>query len=172
MQQSKDLKENYTNSRRYESAAKFHIREMELQRKYSEYVKYSNGKERGWITNKKSWFARNFSLFGLYYHLSRYGENYTRPLLGALSILLIATLYWSTHIDPITLQPTTSKFVGFSQLGNLTHMQKAFERSLASFYQTTYDDKFVLEDYVIRTISLVFIGILFVEALRRRLRPS
>ena len=85
----------------------------------------------------------------------------------ALSILLISTLYWSMQTDPTTLSP---KYAGPSQLGNLTHMQKAFERSLASFYQTTYDDKFVLEDYLIRTISLIFIGILFVEAIRRRVR--
>jgi hypothetical protein len=164
----RDLKENYEKRHRYEYAAKFHIREMELQRKYREVVSKEEQEENNPEIKQNNWFRRNlFSLTGWYYNLSRYGEDYTRPLLIALSILLISTLYWSMQTDPAN----HPKYGGLSQLGNLTHMQKAFERSLASFYQTTYDDdEFVLEDYLIRTISLIFIGILFVEAIRRRVR--
>jgi uncharacterized protein YjbI with pentapeptide repeats len=162
----RDLKENYEKRHRYEYAAKFHIREMELQRKYREVQ--SEEENNSLEIKQNNWFRRNLlSLTGWYYNLSRYGEDYTRPLLVALSILLISTIYWSMQTDPATLHP---KYSGPSQLGDLTHIQKAFERSLASFYQTTYDDKFVLADYLIRTISLIFIGILFVEAIRRRVR--
>jgi hypothetical protein len=110
----RDLKENYEKRHRYEYAAKFHIREMELQRKYREVQ--SEEENNSLEIKQNNWFRRNLlSLTGWYYNLSRYGEDYTRPLLVALSILLISTIYWSMQTDPATLHP---KYSGPSQLGD------------------------------------------------------
>jgi hypothetical protein len=37
---------------------------------------------------------------------------------------------------------------------------------------TPYDQHFVLQDYIVRIVSLVLIGFIFIEAMRRRLRRS
>ncbi len=83
----RNLRENYEFRRRYDEAGLFFIKEMEIKRKYQ-------------ITNSneiccykgKNWVKRNFSLTGLYFHLSRYGENLSRPTCVGIGIIVFATL--------------------------------------------------------------------------------
>jgi hypothetical protein len=91
---------------------------------------------------ENDWFKRHFSLTGLYYHLSRYGESISRPaMIGAITVFL-STLFWVTQSNP-TLEPHfdpslaetagNSTFVGAREVGNATQWLKGFERSLAGF---------------------------------------
>jgi uncharacterized protein YjbI with pentapeptide repeats len=118
----RNLRENYEFRLRYDDAGKFFIKEMELKRRYRE-VKSENGLE----INENKWFRRHFSLNGLYYHLSRYGESISRPaIIGAITIFL-STLFWITQSNP-TLEPHfdasleatgNSTFVGLERLETL-----------------------------------------------------
>jgi hypothetical protein len=77
---------------------------------------------------ENSWFTRHFSLTGLYYHLSRYGESISRPTLIAVITVILSTLFWLTqsnptlepHFDPSIETVSTSTFVGSREFGNAT----------------------------------------------------
>jgi uncharacterized protein YjbI with pentapeptide repeats len=154
------MRDNCLNRRRYELASRYLIKQNEIRRKYG----YSEG-----VVKKKKWVHRNFSLYGLYYHASRYGEDYARPLLGALFILFLSTFYWSMYSNANTHDLNASN-ISTSNLLNQTNIRVAFERTIADFFQTTYDEDFVLSDYVVRVASAIWIGMAFLEAIRRRLR--
>jgi hypothetical protein len=96
---------------------------MELKRKYREIQS-----EKGHEIKENGWLRRHFSLTGLYYHLSRYGESISRPTLIAVITLTLSTLFWVTQSNP-SLEPhfpptpettTASTFVGFEKVGNAT----------------------------------------------------
>src|SRR5919202_3041237 len=89
---------------------------------------------------KNNWFRRHFSLTGLYYHFSDYGESIVKPtMIGAITVLL-STLFWLMQSKP-TLEPhffvnssnfiynSTSHFVYLNQAGNFTHWVASFQRS-------------------------------------------
>ena len=80
---------------------------MELKRKYRENFTDSGNLE----VKGNGWFRKNMSLTGLYYHLSRYGEDLARPTAAALAILILSTLFWLTQADPL-IGPSFSRFVG------------------------------------------------------------
>jgi uncharacterized protein YjbI with pentapeptide repeats len=74
---------------------------------------------------------QNFSLTGLYYHLSRYGQSFSRPALFGVGIVLFSTLLWLTQPNPagdFSLYNFT-----ISEMGNTENIQIAFERSLTNF---------------------------------------
>lgn len=114
----RNLRENYEFRRRYDEAGKFFIREMELKRKYRLIPNVSNPKLRGLSTfrakdmtedaiskvesrtKRKGWLRRNISLTGIYYHLSRYGEDLLRPSITGLAIVLLSTIFFVTQSDP------------------------------------------------------------------------
>ena len=125
----RNLRENYEYRLRYDEAGKFFIKEMELKRKYREILS-PDGSDT--IVKQNMWPRRNLSLTGLYYHLSRYGENLLRPTLVGIAIIVSSTLFWLMQSNPIH-EPSFSHIVGFSQIGNSTQWQKAFERSFADF---------------------------------------
>jgi hypothetical protein len=66
------LRENYEFNLKFDEAGKFFIKEMELKRKYRA-ISGSNEQ-----VKKNDWFRRHFSLTGLYYHFSSYGESIKR----------------------------------------------------------------------------------------------
>lgn len=73
----------------------FFIREMELKRKYREILSPDDNN----IIIKQNWWPRrNLSLTGLYYHLSRYGENLLRPTLVGMAIIFSSTLFLASAI--------------------------------------------------------------------------
>lgn len=113
----RNLRENYEFRMRYDEAGKFFIREMELKRRYEETsprCKLKNLFRLKWRINQigfleenniveivaKNWIRRNFSLSGIYYHLSRYGESVIRPTLFGIGIVLLSLFLWMTQPDP------------------------------------------------------------------------
>lgn len=68
----RNLGENYEFRFRYVEDGKFFIREMELKRKYRE-IPSNDGSSV--VVKSNGRLRRNLSLTGMYYHLSRYGED-------------------------------------------------------------------------------------------------
>jgi hypothetical protein len=74
-------------------------------------------------------------LTGLYYHLSRYGENLWRPALLGIVIVSLSTIFWliqshpdleprfgsTPHNTTIPSNVTVSNFIGFKEIMNYTH---------------------------------------------------
>ena len=108
----RNLRENYEFRLRYDEAGKFFIREMELKRNYREKLSPDGSKT---IVKRNGWLRRNLSLTGLYYHLSRYGENLLRPTLVGIAIVFGSTLFWLIQTNP-NHEPLLSHIVGLSQM--------------------------------------------------------
>jgi hypothetical protein len=122
----RNLRENYEFRLRYDEAGEFFIREMELKRKYREAPTISSAKLTllrlfKWIKRDKDpipnvnyvlrqnrWPRRNLSLTGLYYHLSRYGEDLLRPTLIGIAIVFGSTLFWLTQSNQILVELSKS----------------------------------------------------------------
>ena len=143
------LRKNYENAYRYEESDKFYIREMELQRGYKE-VNYE--------VRLNDIFRRNLSLIGLYYHISRYGQDYTRPALLAISFLSILALIKLMHLNP------SHFFTAFGYKG-LTFVGQAFVNALSDIFQVKGQD---LEGQIIRLLTIPILGGLFIAAIRKR----
>ena len=101
----RNLRENYEFRLRYDEAGEFFIREMELKRKYRE-VPSQDGSSS--IVKPNCWLRRNLSLTGLYYHLSRYGEDLLRPTLIGIAIVFGSTLFWLTQSNQILVELSKS----------------------------------------------------------------
>ena len=119
----RNLRENYEYRLRYDVAGDFFIREMEMKRKYKEITI-------GISQNNR--IIRNFSLTGLYYHLSRYGQSFSRPALFGVGIVLFSTFLWLTQPDPAAsdfsiINATLPVTIDSTNLGT------AFERSLTNY---------------------------------------
>jgi hypothetical protein len=131
---------------RYDEAGEFFIREMEMKRKYREgslkkKVKFSENETS--VENKSdeqiivafrqnNRIIRNISLTGLYYHLSRYGQSFSRPALFGVRIVLFSTLLWLTQPDPAARDYSIANFT-LPIVNNPSHLAIAFERSLTNF---------------------------------------
>lgn len=101
----RNLRENYEFRLRYDDAGNFFKKEMELKRKYRE-KKSQNGPT---LITKNNWFTRQFSLTGLYYHLSKYGESIKMPTITGIVVLLLSTFFFSMQSN-LTLEPTLPLF--------------------------------------------------------------
>jgi hypothetical protein len=121
---------------------------------------------------KNDWFRRHFSLTGLYYHFSDYGESIVKPtIIGAITVG-ISTLFWLTQADP-TKEPSLSKFVGAYWILHLNpnYLEKAFERSLADFLpllSLPSNIQVGVIDYIIKIVGGVLTFGLLAIALRRK----
>jgi hypothetical protein len=93
-----------------------------------------------------------------------------RPTLVGMAIVVVSTIFWLIQANP-THEASLSHIVGFSQIGNSTQWQKAFERSLADFLPLLplgSDIKVGIGDYVIKLVGgAVTFGLLAI-ALRRK----
>jgi uncharacterized protein YjbI with pentapeptide repeats len=156
----RNLRDNYEFRRRYDEAGKFFIREMELKRKYKQI--HSQYKLNVPYKQKNRLERNLISLTGLYYHLSRYGEDLRRPTVIGIVIVFVSTLLWlslsnpdlapslssnsisnnthnnSSHISHTTtstndISTGSSRSSGLERFENITLWQKAFERSLIDF---------------------------------------
>jgi hypothetical protein len=124
------LRENYEFKLKFDEAGKFFIKEMELKRNYrTVHTKDNVDNKSKDIVKKNNWFRRHFSLTGLYYHFSDYGESIVKPtIIGAITVGL-STLFWLMQSKP-TLEPhffvnsslynSTSHFISLNQTTNLT----------------------------------------------------
>jgi len=116
------LRENYEYRLRYDEGGKFFIKEMELKRNYREIISNGNTSVR---IKRNPWLRRHLSLTGLYYHLSRYGEDLLRPTSTGIVIVLLSTLFWFIQSNP-TQEPSLSHITGFIQIEKLHSMAKSF----------------------------------------------
>jgi hypothetical protein len=167
------LRENYEFNLKFDEAGKFFIKEMELKRKYRPIRGSSSVK-------KNDWFRRQFSLTGLYYHLSSYGESIVKPtIIGAVTVGL-STLFWLMQSNP-TLEPhffissglyhNTSHFVYLNQAGHPTQWLAAFERSLGDFLPVLSlpsDIKIGVIDYITKIVGGALTFGLLIIAFRRK----
>jgi hypothetical protein len=177
----RNLRENYEFRLRYDEAGKFFIKEMELKRNYREEdtlgkdngnggSSSSNGNSNSKIV-RNDWPRRNLSLTGLYYHLSRYGENLLRPTVIGIFIIFGSTLFWLMQSNPYA-EPSLSHVTGFAQVvANHTQWQKAFERSFADFLPLLPLGSKIqvgLSDYVIKILGGALTFGFIAIALRRK----
>jgi hypothetical protein len=193
----RNLRENYEFRLRYDEAGQFFIKEMELKRKYREALTISPIKRKLWLKLKLKGnndpipnienvlkqngpLIRNFSLNGLYYHFSRYGESIWRPTaIGAITVGL-STLLWLTQSNP-TLEPSflafnqsssnISNFTGAANFTNPSHLLKSFERSFAGFLPLlpmSSDIKVGIIDYIVKIFGGGLTFVLLTIALRRK----
>jgi hypothetical protein len=179
----RNLRENYEFRLRYDDAGKFFIKEMELKRKYRELkLKGDNSPIPNikYVYIQNGWLRRNFSLNGLYYHFSRYGESIWRPTAIGVITVGLSTLLWLTQSNP-TLEPSflafnqsssnISNFTGTANFTNPYHLLKSFERSFADFLPLLpigSEIKVGIIDYIIKIVggALTF-GLLAID-LRRK----
>jgi uncharacterized protein YjbI with pentapeptide repeats len=149
----RSLRENYEYRLRYDEAGEFFIREMEMKRKYKEVSLKKNEESQEDATavdhrkdeqviveiQRNNWIIPNLSLTSLYYHLSRYGESFSRPTLFGIGIVLFSTLLWLTQ--PNAASPdfsihdaTFPVMINSTDVGiNSTNLGIAFKRSLTNF---------------------------------------
>jgi hypothetical protein len=134
---------------------------------------------------QNGWFRRNFSLNGLYYHFSRYGESIWRPTAIGVITVGLSTLFWLIQNDP-TAEPsytfigtehidtdTISNFINMTRLEvwNSTHLLKAFERSVADFIpllSLPSNFKVGVIDYIVKIVGGALTFGLIIIALRRK----
>lgn len=167
----RNLRENYEYQLRYEEAGKFFIREMELKRKYEE--KFGNNLVRyydGYSLNIKNSIKRRFSLTGLYYGISRYGESVTIPVLMGFGIIILSTFIFMIESNPLD-EFSLSKIIWFEQFKNTTHLGLSLDRSLTDFMPLFLDNnKYTLGviDYTIKILGGILTFGLIVIALRRK----
>ncbi len=85
------LRENYEFSLKFDEAGKFFIKEMDLKRTYrNANTKTNDGLE----VKKNPRYRRIFSLTGLYYHFSTYGESIIKPTIIGVITVALSTLFW------------------------------------------------------------------------------
>jgi hypothetical protein len=183
----RNLRENYEFRLRYDEAGEFFFKEMELKRKYreeeEEKKEVNSREERRVVIKRNGWFRRHFSLTGLYYHFSKYGESILRPTLIGIIIVGLSTLFWLFQNNP-SAEPSSSfiankphmtttlrNFITVTQILNNTHTLKAFERSLGDFLPTLSlagDIKVSIIDYVVKIVGGALTFVLLAVALRRK----
>ena len=144
----RNLRENYEYRLRYDEAGEFFIREMELKRKY---------RETDTGVKKNDWFARNFSLTGIY-RLASYGEKFRMPIILSIMVLSASILFWLADFHTINRLSLT--------YGGLTYVGNATERSITSFLQLR-NEHLLWQDYIIKALGILSLG-LFAIPLRRK----
>ena len=72
---------------------------MELKRKYEE-VKSATSSSTDYKIKKNNILRRNISLTGIYYNLSRYGEDLLRPTIAGIVIVILATFFFVCQSNP------------------------------------------------------------------------
>jgi hypothetical protein len=159
----RNLRENYEFRLRFSDAGRFFIKEMEIKRK-NKLIKSQYELE--FPYKKKNWAERNISLTGLYYHLSRYGEDILRPTMLGFGLIVISTLLLA-----IQFNPNTETISSRTESIHLYDIYGAFERSLKNFipflpFENSVDAG--LADYLMKMVGGIVTFGLIVIALRRR----
>lgn len=108
---------------------------------------------------------------GLYYHLSRYGEDLLRPTLVGAVIIFLSMMFWLTQNNSNLHTPIASISTNLGlNITSTSSWQKAFERSLIDFIPLlpSGDVKLGLIDYVIKIVGGAVTFGLIAIALRRK----
>ena len=149
------LRENYDFNLRYDDAGQFFVREMEVKRKF--YEKYSNNK----VSVNKKMVRHVFSLLGMYYGLSKYGESLLRPTILAIIIISVGiNVFWTEELTVYHDAP--DKYEGIP-------IEKATIRSVTSFFPFySLDENTNAVDLIFKIVLLPTSGLIFIS-LRRKL---
>lgn len=149
------LRENFDYNLRYDDAGQFFVREMELKRKF--YEKHDNSK----ITVHKKILLHVFSLLGIYYGLSKYGESLLRPTILALIIISVGSgVFWSEELAFYHEEP--DQYEG-------RPIEKAVVRSVTSFFPFySLDENTGIDDLIFKIVLLPTSALIFIS-LRRKL---
>jgi hypothetical protein len=199
------LRENYEFKLKFDEAGKFFIKEMELKRKYREAASVSAVFKRKlikllkklklvninapepkieYVLKQNGRLRRHFSIIGLYYHFSTYGESIVKPIIIGAIIVGLSTLFWLIQNDPtaepslsvitnnkLHLSKTVSNFINVTQILNNTHSLKAFERSLADFLPllpSPSNIKVGVIDFIVKIVGGALTFVLLGVPLRRK----
>ncbi|MFZ3166177.1 MAG: pentapeptide repeat-containing protein [Candidatus Methanoperedens sp.] len=138
------LRWNYEANYKFAEAGDFFIGEMEMRRR-NVITRFRNEN----IRNIELWIKENFSLLGIFKHLSLYGESYIRPLIFAFIIIISYPLlmHWLFNASSV-IQPDDFLYVDL-------------RKSAASFFQM--DSTYIVE----RIIGIPILGLSFI-ALKRK----
>jgi hypothetical protein len=178
----RNLRENFEFRLRYDEAGKFFTREMELKRNYREVLSPDGSST---IVKPNYLLRRNFSLTGLYYRFSNYGESIAKPaIIGAITVGL-STLFWliqnnataETSLSVISKHSPQhiSNFINMTYLSvwNSTHLLRSFERSISDFLPLLPqgdDIKVGIVDFIIKILGGALTFVLLGVALRRKFK--
>lgn len=152
----RDLRENFDLNLRYETSGEFHVREMELKRKYRE--KHNGDKT---TTVERHVFWKYLSIYWLYNMLGQYGQSYYRPIYFAISIISIATYYFlSNEIGSAIKAGIEYSFIKL--------LAKALARSVAGIIPLDIFNKDIDNTDKVLRVMLLPVSTTFFIALKRR----
>lgn len=153
----RDLRENFDLNLRYETSGEFHVREMELTRRYRE--KHRDGKI---TTVKRHVIWQHLSAYWAYNLLAQYGQSLHRPMYFAMTIILVATLYFSSN----EIQGLIAAKLDYS-LANI--LLKSFTRSIAGIIPFDILGTGITDVDKVLRVMLLPVSASFFIALKRRL---
>ena len=154
----RNLRENYEYNLRYEEASEFFKREMELRRNYKEVTG-----EDGLNIKKNDRLHKYFSLTGLYYIVSLYGESLLRPTVFLAITIAVSSLIWLITSSPHEIQPS----LNLSDIGNYIPLITAVTRTIVDIVPFIPLSGAGLGDIAVKSVGALVIGLLII-ALRRK----
>jgi len=153
----RDLRDNFDLRLRYETSGEFHVREMELKRKYRE--KHKDGKI---VTVKRNPFLKHASIHWAYNILAQYGQSYYRPIYFAVIIISIASVYFL--FNGVKSSDNEQIEYSFTEL-----LLKSIARSIAGLIPfDIFNEQIEYSDRILR-VTLLPVSATFFIALKRRL---
>ena len=153
----RDLRDNFDLALRYETSGEFHVRELELKRKFKE-----TQKDQRIITSNKNFLWKHLSVYWIYNILAQYGQSYHRPIYFASSVILIATCYFILNeIESVSKEQITFSIKDI--------ILKSFTRSVAGIIPFDILDKGIGDSDKVLRIILLPISVTFFISLKRRL---
>jgi uncharacterized protein YjbI with pentapeptide repeats len=164
----RNLRENYEFRMGYDEAGELFIREMEMKRNYKAQWDEAS---KDYIYSLQPWLVRNFSLTGLYYNLSKYGQSILRPTLFGIVVIALSTILWLTQPDHSLDFSAGEILVSQDENYTLAHFEDSFERSILNFIPLLPADEGIrlgMMDYLFKIVGRAVTFGLIIIALRRK----
>ena len=153
----RDLRDNFDDTLRYETSGEFHVRELELKRKFQE-------KQEGdiIITSNRNFLWKHLSIYWLYNVLAQYGQSYHRPIYFAITIISISTCYFISNEIELAMETE----IEYSPMNIII---KSFTRSISGIIPFDILGKGIEDSDKVLRIILLPISASFFISLKRRL---
>ena len=152
----RDLRDSFDYTLRYETSGEFHVRDLELKRKFKE-----KQEEYRIITSSKHFLWKHLSIYWIYNMLAQYGQSYHRPIYFAILIITIATGYFV--LNGIELAEKEQIEYSIKDI-----ILESFTRSVAAIIPFDILDKGIeYSDKVLRVILLPVSATFFISLKRR-----
>ena len=123
---------------------------MEIQRKY--YEKISGGIR---TLKRNGWFKRNLSPLGLYYHLCNYGEDWFKPFIYSVFVVVEFSIIYA--MQTYLAEPLPDK--------SIQYLVDSFAKNLFAFFQIESKE---YKTHIVRILAVPLLGTLIIS-LRRKL---